>query len=190
MCCFKFRKSKSFRNNFLELVVKNNCGLLGLGTLKSAFLKNEMMKWADFVDTNEWKVKVTLRIIRSWSKMGDALQSMGLQVYLRNGLMNGADWFNDFWVLILMEQFLVWQPVYSVFWHLNAGGPLQLYLAEFFRKDSLWAKTTKYAAKWPLNRIFLLKNFLQKDFQPLRLQDSLITYFSWFNNWITDIFYM
>ena len=49
-------------------------------------------------------------------KNGKVLEIMGLlnQVYLTNDLMNWADWLNDFCVLIVMEWFLVWPPVYSV----------------------------------------------------------------------------
>ena len=36
VCWYKFRKAKSFFNNFWVVVVKNGCGLLGLVTLKSA----------------------------------------------------------------------------------------------------------------------------------------------------------
>ena len=48
--------------------------------------------------------------------MGEALEIMGLinQVYLTNDLMNWADWLNDFCVLIVIEWFLVWPPIYSV----------------------------------------------------------------------------
>ena len=31
------------------VVVENGCGVLGHGTLKSAVLKNELRKWADFM---------------------------------------------------------------------------------------------------------------------------------------------
>ena len=39
---------------------------------------------------------------------------MSFQVYLTNDLMNWANWLNDFCILIMMEWFLVWPPVYSV----------------------------------------------------------------------------
>ena len=47
------------------VVVKNERGLFGLGTLKSAHLKNELMKLADFLhtNTNSGKLIVTLIII-------------------------------------------------------------------------------------------------------------------------------
>ena len=44
------------------MVVKNGCGLLGLGTLKSAaYYEDQLMNWADFLcaDTNLGKLKVT-----------------------------------------------------------------------------------------------------------------------------------
>ena len=48
------------------VVVKNGCGLLILGSLKSAiYYKEKLMKWAEFLydDTNLGKLKVTLVII-------------------------------------------------------------------------------------------------------------------------------
>ena len=47
-------------------MVKNGCGFLGLGTLKSAvYYKDQLMKLADFLyaDRNLGKLKVTLIII-------------------------------------------------------------------------------------------------------------------------------
>ena len=51
-CWYKFRKAKNYFNNFWVVVVKNGCGLLGHGTLKSADLKKELMNWADFLHVN------------------------------------------------------------------------------------------------------------------------------------------
>ena len=47
MCWYKFRKAKSYFNNFLVVVVKNGCGLLGLGTLKSVVSQEPIdeMSW-------------------------------------------------------------------------------------------------------------------------------------------------
>ena len=59
-------KAKSYCNNFFVVVLKNGCGFLGLGTLKSAVCyKDQLMKWADFLyaDANLGKLKVTLIII-------------------------------------------------------------------------------------------------------------------------------
>ena len=53
------------------VVIKNGCGLLGLGTLNLLHLKNESMNWANFLHavTNLGKLKVTLIIIGwAWSK--------------------------------------------------------------------------------------------------------------------------
>ena len=59
-------KAKSYFNNVFVVVVKNGCGLLILGSLKSAiYYKEKLMKWAKFLydDTNLGKLKVTLVII-------------------------------------------------------------------------------------------------------------------------------
>ena len=39
VCWYKFMKAKRYFNNFLVVVIKNGCGLLGLRTLKSAVLQ-------------------------------------------------------------------------------------------------------------------------------------------------------
>ena len=77
------------------------------------------MKWAGilYADTNLGKLKFTLMIISyAWWKMGEDLEIMGLlnQVYLTNDLMNWTDLLNNFFVLIVMEWFLVWPLIYSV----------------------------------------------------------------------------
>ena len=93
LCWYKFRKAKSFFNSFW-VVFKNVNGLLRLGALKyKIYLKNELMKWADFfnVDTNLGKLKVSLIVIgRAWPKTGEALQIMGLlnQFYHKNDFIN------------------------------------------------------------------------------------------------------
>ena len=48
--------------------------------------------------------------------MHKALEIMGLLnlVYLTNNLMNWVDQLNDFFVLIMIEWFLVWLPIYSI----------------------------------------------------------------------------
>ena len=90
------------------VVMKNGCGLLGLGTLKLLYLKNKWINWADFLhaDTKLCKLKVTLIII-GWlqSEIGKALKIVGLlsQVYLTNDLMNWADWLNYFCMVIVTE---------------------------------------------------------------------------------------
>ena len=76
------------------------CGLLGLGTLKSAVSQEwtDELGWFLLTDTNLWKLRVTLIIIGLvWSKMVEALKIVGFlnQVYLTNDLMYWADWLND-----------------------------------------------------------------------------------------------
>ena len=79
--------------------------------------------------------------------MGEALEIIVLlnQLYLTNEFMNWADWLNGFW-------FDFQSPLHL--WHLNAGGPLQLHLARFFRKNSCWKKTKKVIKNDPQNRVF------------------------------------
>ena len=60
-------------------------------------------------------------------KMTENFQIMRLkkQVYLTNGLMNRADWLNNFWMLIVTQYFLVWSPIYSIYL-IFAGCPVVL----------------------------------------------------------------
>ena len=46
LCLYKFRKAKSYFNNFWVVMVKNGHGVLGLGMLKSAVSQ----KWIDEVN--------------------------------------------------------------------------------------------------------------------------------------------
>ena len=103
---------------------------------------SRMNQWIGLIflhaDTNLEKLKVTLIIIGwTWWKMGDALKIMGLlnQVYLTNDLMNWSDWLNDF-----SDGIIFYSTLHL--WHVNAGVPLQLYLARVFQKISLCAKMT------------------------------------------------
>ena len=41
-------------------------------------------------------------------------------------------------------------------WYVNAEDSLQLYLATFCSRRSLWTKTTKNDQKWPKNKVFPL----------------------------------
>ena len=58
---------------------------------------------------------------------------MGLlnQVYLTNDFINWADWVNDFCMLMVMEYFWFYGQSTLYLLHLNAGWPVQLYLAGF-----------------------------------------------------------
>ena len=104
------------------VVIKNGCGLLGLGTLKSAVSQEwtDELGWFLLTDTNLWKLRVTLIIIGLvWSKMVEALKIVGLlnQVYLTNDLMYWADRLNDFSMLIVMEYYFFafkWCPILAI----------------------------------------------------------------------------
>ena len=50
-CCCKFRKGKSWFNDFWVGLVKDGIGLLVHETLKSA-VKNEYMNWADYLNAD------------------------------------------------------------------------------------------------------------------------------------------
>ena len=132
------------------------------------YLKNEFVKWAIFCFffSNLGKLK-DASIIIGWacSNTGIALYITGLlnQVHLANDLMNWADWLNDFCILIVIEN--VWfDGEFTLYlWHLNAGGPLQLYLARFFPpellgKFSFGQKQQNMFKNNPF--FFILKNFV------------------------------
>ena len=77
VCWYKFRKAKSYFNNFCVVKIKNGYGFLGVGTLKSAVFQEY---WADVLhaDIHLGKLKVTLIIVGwAWSKMGKAWFIMG-----------------------------------------------------------------------------------------------------------------
>ena len=92
------------------VVIKNGCGLLGLGTLKSSISQEWIDKlgwffacWYTFMKAKSYFNNYWV----GWSKIGKALKIMGLlnQVYLTNDLMNWADWLNDFRMLVVMEYY-------------------------------------------------------------------------------------
>ena len=45
-------KAKSYFSKFLVVVVKNGCGILGLGTLKFVLLQDQLMKWGKSYSNN------------------------------------------------------------------------------------------------------------------------------------------
>ena len=80
------------------------------------------------------------------------------QVYLTNDLMNWVDWLNDLCMLMVMEGNNFWFDCHSTLcvWYVNAEDSLQLHLATFCSRHSLWTKTTKNDQKWPKNKVFPL----------------------------------
>ena len=76
------------------------------------------------------------------------------------------EWWSGFWFDLQSSLYL---------WHLNVGGPLQLFEARFFRKNSTWEEATKNDQKWPKKKLsffhilkkwfywFLLEMTLKKD---------------------------
>ena len=126
MYWYKFMKAESYVNNFLVAAIKNGCGLLGLGMLKSAVSQEptDKMNWFFVCWYKFRKGKVV--------KNGWGISDNGLlnQVYLTNEQIDWMifvnwEWWNGFWFYL---QFIL------CLWHLDAGGPLQLHLAKFVRK--------------------------------------------------------
>ena len=97
---------------FLVIVVKNGRGLLDHETMKSAVSQEiELIKRADFFAC--WykfrKANVNLIIIGwTWSKMGQTVRS-----YKTLKSSSSHIWFDQSRRLI--QWFLVWQPIYSIF---------------------------------------------------------------------------
>ena len=128
------------------MVTKNERGLLGLRTLKSAVSQ-------EWIDELGWFLAYWYKFMKAKSyfnncwvsvvKNGRGLKIVGLlnQVYLTNDLKNWADWLNEFCMLIDSDGIIFYSTLYL--WHLNAGSPLQLYLARGFGKNSLCAKMTR-----------------------------------------------
>ena len=128
------------------MVTKNERGLLGLRTLKSAVSQ-------EWIDELGWFLACWYKFMKAKSyfnnywvsvvKNGRGLKIVGLlnQVYLTNDLINWADWLNEFCMLIDSDGIIFYSTLYL--WHLNAGSPLQLYLARGFGKNSLCAKMTR-----------------------------------------------
>ena len=133
------------------VVIKNGSGLLGLGTQKSAVSQewiNELGSfvacWCKFMKTKSYFNNYWVGVVKNEQGLKD-----------RGTLKPGTShkWFDE--LSRLIEWFLHADSNGIIFcstlylWHLNAGGPLQLYLARVFRKNSLCAKMT-------IKRVFLL----------------------------------
>ena len=131
------------------VVIKNGHGLLGLGTLKSAVSYewiNELgwffACWYKFMKAKTYFNNYCEGVFKN----GQRLKDCGT---LKPGISH--KWFDE--LSRLIEWF--WHAdsggirFFSTLylWHLNAGWPLQLYLAIVFRKNSL-------CAKWPQNSVF------------------------------------
>ena len=122
------------------MLVKNGPGLLGLGTLKSAVFQ-------EWMDETSWFLACWYKFSKAKSYFNSywvgMVKNEGNEIYLTNDLLKWADWLKDFCMLIVMDD----QSTLYL-WHLNAGGPLQLYLARVLRK-------IPFGQKWPQNTILL-----------------------------------
>ena len=142
VCWQKFWKAKSYFNNFWMLVIKNGCGLLGLGALKSAVSQ----EWFDGLG---WFFACWYKFMKAKSYFNNywvGVVKNGWDLKDRGSLKPGISqkWFDE--LSRLIEWFLHANSDGIIFcstlylWHLNAWGPLQVYLARVFRKNSLCAK--------------------------------------------------
>ena len=126
------------------VVIKNGRGLLGLGTQKSAVSQEWINELGSFVACWCKFMKAKSYFNNYW--VGVVKNEQGLKD--RGTLKPGTShkWFDE--LSRLIEWFLHADSDGIIFYstlylsHLNAGGPLQLYLARVFRKNSLCAKMT------------------------------------------------
>ena len=80
-CWYRFLENRSWLKIIGVGLVKNRCGHSVLRTLKLAVCQGKMneINWFWCVDTNSWKLKVTLTIFGWWwSKMGMAFKVLEL----------------------------------------------------------------------------------------------------------------
>ena len=126
------------------VVMKNGCGLLGLGALKSAVTQ-------EWIDELGWFCASWYKFMKGKSYfnnywVGVVKNEWGLKDHgtLKPGISH--KWFDE--LSRLIEWFLhadsdgitSYSTLYL--WDLNAGGPLQFYLARVFSKNSLCTKIT------------------------------------------------
>ena len=126
------------------VVIKNGRGLLGLGTQKSAVSQEWINELGSFVACWCKFMKAKSYFNNYW--VGVVKNEQGLKD--RGTLKPGTShkWFDE--LSRLIEWFLhadsdgitSYSTLYL--WDLNAGGPLQLYLARAFSKNSLCTKIT------------------------------------------------
>ena len=147
------------------------CGLLGhVGSLKSS-VSQEWINEMNWFFAHWYK----FRKVKSYYWVDMVKNGQGLIDHgtLQSGVSDKL--FNE--LSRLTEQFVdadsdgssnFWFDCQSTFyvWHWNAVGPLQLYLATFFHKNSLQAKAKKKKDQnWPRNKVFpLFWKFLQLIF--------------------------
>ena len=91
---YKFRKAETVFNNFWLVVVKNRCILLGLWTLKSAVSQ-------EWIDEMGWFCACWHSFKKAKSYLSSYWVELLNQVYLINSLLNWANRFNDFCMLIV-----------------------------------------------------------------------------------------
>ena len=123
------------------VVIKNEHGLLGLGTIKSAVSQEWINEFGWFFAC-WYKFRKAKSYINYWVGMFKNRGGLIDHGTLKPGVSH--KWFDE--LSRLTELFLHASRggiiFYLYLWHLNAGGPVQLYLARVFRKNPLCAKMT------------------------------------------------
>ena len=126
------------------VVIKNGCGLLGLQTPKAAVSQewvNELgwffACWYKFMKAKSYFNNYWMGVIKNGRGLKD-------RRILKPGISH--KWFDELsrlieWFLHAASDGIIFYSTLYL-WHLNAGGPLQLYVARVFRKNSLCAKMT------------------------------------------------
>ena len=65
-CWSKFRRTKSYFDNYWVAMVKNEFGLIDNGTVKSDVSQNDLMNWADWLN-DSWMLIVMEWFLVWWS---------------------------------------------------------------------------------------------------------------------------
>ena len=131
------------------MLVRNGNGLLGLETPKSALSQEWIDEMSRFFSCWYKFRKAKSCFNNYWVSMVKNEYGLIDHGTLKSGVSH--KWFDE--LSILIEWFLhadsdgiifglMASPIHLYLWHLNGGGPLQLYLARVFRKNFLWTKVT------------------------------------------------
>ena len=126
------------------VVIKNGCGLLGLRTLKYAQSQEWISElgwffacWYKFMKAKSYFNNYCVDV----AKNGRGLKYHGiLKPVISHKWFDELSEFIEWFLHVDIDGIIFCSTLYL--WHLNAEGPLQLYLARVFWKNSLCAKMT------------------------------------------------
>ena len=104
-CWYRFMENGSWLKNIGLGVVKNGCGYSVLRTLKLPVCQGKMneINWFWFVDTNSWKLKVTLTVF-GWcdQKWAWSLRSWNSKIWS----IIKTNWWNELMFSMLIQ---IWE---------------------------------------------------------------------------------